>query len=244
MGSVSSGDLGYAKLNTEFTFNDNEAGPIKQDLVVEIADLQYTPIYDATEEINTVQYTAENFQQLVVRRGLKNIIDTDNSIIRWDTNINIRDWSGGGQAKYTPNQEILDQYKQFGKNGIPFIEEAYKPTVENYSMAPPKGLPSFSDTLINYTGDPAHGAFFIPTIVGSADEVKTLQQGCTAPPGTEERFAEGHLFNIQTIPNGYPNGGQPIFTFYYYDREKFYTMLANGGWNYTNFPDDFVPHKL
>ena len=242
MGSVSSGDLGYAKLNTEFTFNDNEAGPIKQDLVVEIADLQYTPIYDATEEINTVQYTAENFQQLVVRRGLKNIIDTDNSIIRWDTNINIRDWSGGGQAKYTPNQEILDQYKQFGKNGIPFIEEAYKPTVENYSMAPPKGLPSFSDTPINYTGDPEHEAFFIPTIVGSPDEVKTFSQGYTAPPGTEERVSD--LTNIQTIPSGYPNAGESIFTFYFYDREKFYTLLANGGWSYTNFPDDYTPHKL
>jgi len=197
-------------------------------------------LYDPSGNINDTDYTEKDFQT-VVRSGLKNLVNTDNSIVRWDTNIYKQAW-GSGSVRVIPNQEMLSDYKQFGFNGIPVIEEAYRPTVENYSQGPPYGLPSFSDTPINYTEDPEHEAFFIPTIVGSPDEVKTFSQGYTAPPGTEERVSD--LTNIQTIPSGYPNAGESIFTYYFYDRQKFYTLLDNGGWKYTNFPDDYTPHKL
>jgi hypothetical protein len=237
-GSKNAGSLGYVKRSQPFLFfeGDNQEG----DLVVPIEDLQYIPLYDPAGNINTTDYVENDFQN-IVRSGLKNLVNTDNSVVRWDTNIYKEAW-GGGSQRVIPSQEMLNDFKQFGFNGIPVIEEAYSPTVENYSQGPPKGLPSFNDTPINYTGDPEHEAFFIPTIAGSPDEVKTFSQGYTAPPGTEERVSD--LTNIQTIPSGYPNAGESIFTYYFYDREKFYTLLANGGWNYTNFPDDYTPHKL
>jgi len=237
-GSKNAGSLGYAKRSEPYVLieGDNQEG----DLVVPIEDLQYVPVYDPAGNINTTDYIENDFQT-IVRSGLKNLVNTDNSVVRWDTNIYKEAW-GGGSQRVIPSQEMLKDFKQFGFNGIPVIEEAYRPTVENYSQGPPKGLPSFSDTPINYTGDPEHEAFFIPTIAGSPDEVKTFSQGYTAPPGTEERVSD--LTNIQTIPSGYPNAGESIFTYYFYDKEKFYTLLANGGWSYTNFPDDYTPHKL
>jgi len=237
-GSKNAGSLGYAKRSEPYVFveGDNQEG----DLVVPVEDLQYIPLYNPAGNINDTDYTESDFQT-IVRSGLKNLVNTDNSIVRWDTSIYKSPW-GGGSQRVIPSQEMLNDFKQFGFNGIPVIEEAYRPTVENYSQGPPKGLPSFSDTPINYTGDPEHEAFFIPTIVGSPDDVKIFSQGYTAPPGTEERVSD--LTNIQTIPSGYPNAGEPIFTYYFYDREKFYTLLANGGWSYRNFPDDYTPHKL
>ena len=198
------------------------------------------------------------------RTSLRNCVDLDKSNFNFGTHIFLQAGSGGSKVTERPAMK----FNVFGEDGIPEFDVANnldpaEPSNANklgatYSIGAPKGVPAPNSTVVDASGKQTR---YMPTIVGSPDEMKSFAQGFSAPMsfynyqwGTSDEWlapswADGSFdyigSNDATVENGL-QANTPITYYYPYDFRTFFGIIENGGWNYIKHwqDHDYTPHKL
>ena len=256
-------------------WNGPTPNPIKTSPLNVANDFRWFKVYEepVNDTVNTViaddpQMTSSSYNDYdgfaeKLRTSFRNCVVFENSNFNFGTHIFDIFGSGGSKVAQRP---VMDA-KFFGEGSIPEYDvvnnlDPDEPSNANklgatYSIGAPRGVPAPNSTVVDATGKQTS---YIPTIVGSPDEVKSYAQGFSAPMsfndynwGTNGNWnapqwtVNGFDYvgsNDATVQNGLETGA-PVTYYYPYDFRDFFGIIENGGWNYTkHWPGDYTPHKL